>query len=160
MLTWITNADSLEIRMSETDVSRRVVLRTMLLGTAGAALAACGGGQPPAAAPPAPEPMPPPAEPASAPEPAAAAPEPAPAPAAVGTLPALSPSDPTAVALGYTNDASTVDPKVATTYQPGQACANCVQYQGAAGNPQGPCAIFAGKSVAATGWCKVYAKKA
>jgi len=133
--------------MSETDVSRRVVLRTMLLGTAGAALAACGGGQPPAAAPPAPEPTPPSAE-------------PAPAPAAVGTLPALSPSDPTAVALGYTNDASTVDPKVATTYQPGQACANCVQYQGAAGDPQGPCAIFAGKSVAATGWCKVYAKKA
>jgi hypothetical protein len=41
----------------------------------------------------------------------------------------------------------------------GQACANCIQYQGAPGDSHGPCAIFPGKSVAAAGWCAVYARR-
>jgi hypothetical protein len=71
----------------------------------------------------------------------------------------VDPADPTAVALAYHPDAATIDAKALPTHVAGQACANCVQYQGAPGSSQGPCAIFVGKSVQATGWCKVYAKK-
>lgn len=61
----------------------------------------------------------------------------------------VSPDDPTAKALGYVEH-STVD---------GSSCANCVLYSGAAGAASGPCAIFPGKEVVPTGWCKSYAKK-
>ena len=45
------------------------------------------------------------------------------------------------------------------TYKPGQTCANCIQYTGAAGAAKGPCTIFPGKTVAAKGWCKVWVLK-
>jgi High potential iron-sulfur protein len=67
--------------------------------------------------------------------------------------------DPTAVALGYHDDAKKVDAKTFTTYQPGQMCSNCLQLNGKAGDSWRPCNLFPGKLVAAGGWCKVYLKK-
>jgi hypothetical protein len=72
----------------------------------------------------------------------------------------LSPSDPTAQALSYTENAKGVDAKAFPTYQPGQMCSTCMQLQGNAGDPFRPCNIFAGKLVNANGWCKVWVKKA
>src|ERR1700733_715674 len=54
--------------------------------------------------------------------------------AAAAGLPPLDPKDPTAQALGYTSDATK-------------------------GDASGGCNIFAGKSVTAGGWCKVWAQK-
>ena len=79
--------------------------------------------------------------------------------AAAAALPALDPADPTAQALGYTTDASKVDAKVNATYKPNQKCSTCAQYQGKAGDASAGCNIFAGKSVVAGGWCKVWAAK-
>ena len=75
------------------------------------------------------------------------------------TAPMLSESDPTALALGYKANASTVDKTKYAQYAPGQSCSSCALYQGAAGSASGPCAIFAGKAVSAKGWCSSYAKK-
>jgi hypothetical protein len=74
-------------------------------------------------------------------------------------LPHLDPSDPTAKALGYGDDAKKVDAKAFPMYKAGSTCSNCLQFQGAAGQPYGPCSIFAGKAVNANGWCQVYVKK-
>ena len=68
-------------------------------------------------------------------------------------------NDPQAKALGYVEDASTVDAKANPNYKPGQNCANCMQYTGKAGAASGPCNIFPGKDVAAQGWCKVWVLK-
>jgi hypothetical protein len=74
-------------------------------------------------------------------------------------LPPLDPNDPTAKALGFVNDAKSVDAAANPTFKPIQKCATCAQYQGKASDPVAPCAIFAGKSVPAAGWCKVWAAK-
>jgi len=68
--------------------------------------------------------------------------------------------DPQAVALGYVADAQRADVKKYPKFAPGQNCANCVLYQGKAGDKAGPCPLFAGKLVAAAGWCSAWAKKA
>jgi len=73
-------------------------------------------------------------------------------------LPQLSEDDPMAQAMKYTNDASTVDPATRNNPAADQTCANCALAQG-----EGdwlPCQIFPGKSVAANGWCSVWAPKA
>jgi hypothetical protein len=153
--------------MSQIDRTRRIALQTLLLGAAGAAVAACGGKSPaPAAstapAADAPPPSTPAAAPAAPPADTAAATPPAAAPTAApagGPLPAVDPKDPQAVALGYVTDASTLDPAKNAPYQPGHRCATCVQYKGAADSTEGPCAIFAGRSVKAAGWCKVWVAK-
>jgi len=62
----------------------------------------------------------------------------------------LDPADPMAKALAYA-EAST---------KPDQKCANCVQFQGKAGDSRAGCSIFVGKTVTAAGWCSVWAKKA
>ena len=62
--------------------------------------------------------------------------------------PALSPDDPAAKALKYTEDARTVKGIPA-----GNTCASCALYQGTAGSVAGPCQLFAGKLVKAAGWC-------
>jgi hypothetical protein len=79
--------------------------------------------------------------------------------AAWAAAPMLSESDPTAVALGYKANASTVDKAKFAQYASGESCSNCALYQGAAGSASGPCPLFAGKSVSAKGWCSSYAKK-
>lgn len=74
--------------------------------------------------------------------------------------PHLSPTDPTAQALGYHESAKSVEAKDFPTYQPDQMCSTCLQLQGNAGDAWRPCTIFAGKLVNANGWCKVWVKKA
>jgi High potential iron-sulfur protein len=76
------------------------------------------------------------------------------------TLAPLDPSDPVAKSLGYANDSSAVDAGANPTHKPDQKCANCAQFQGQGSDPRGGCNLFAGKSVAAGGWCRVWAKKA
>jgi len=73
-------------------------------------------------------------------------------------LPHLTTADPTAQALGYTEDAAKVDAAKYPTHQAGQACANCNFYHGGASG-YGPCDLFPGKAVNAKGWCSGYAKK-
>jgi hypothetical protein len=70
----------------------------------------------------------------------------------------LSPSDPSAQALGYVADASTVDPKTSPQFKTGSRCGNCVQF-GAQGSDSGTCNLFPGKLVATKGWCRVWAAK-
>lgn len=60
----------------------------------------------------------------------------------------VSVDDPTAKALSYT-DKST---------EAGKSCSNCNLYQGGTA-ASGPCPIFPGKEVAASGWCKSYVAK-
>jgi hypothetical protein len=66
--------------------------------------------------------------------------------------------DPAALGLGYRHDAANVDRKKFVRYQEGQTCSNCRLYQGKDGAEWGACPIFAGKLVAATGWCNAYVK--
>lgn len=68
-------------------------------------------------------------------------------------------TDANAVGLGYKDDASKTDKAKFPKYAAGQQCANCQLYQGAP-TGRGNCALFAGKTVAAAGWCSAYAKKA
>ncbi len=77
---------------------------------------------------------------------------------AAGLTP-LDPNDPTAKALGFVTDASKVSASANPTFKPNQKCDTCAQYQGKAGDPTAGCNIFAGHSVPAGGWCKVWAQK-
>ena len=67
----------------------------------------------------------------------------------------VSPADPVAQALHYTEDASTT---TAPTHAPGSACVNCNFFQGGTA-AFGPCQLFQGKTVSAKGWCAGYLKK-
>ena len=74
-------------------------------------------------------------------------------------LPHVSISDPTALALHYTEDASKIDVAKNPTHIAGTHCANCKLYQGSAGAAYGPCQLFPGKAVSSKGWCMGYQKK-
>lgn len=63
-------------------------------------------------------------------------------------LPLLKPSEPSAKTLKYTEDGSQVK-DVPSDHR----CATCALYQGVYGSTQGPCQIFPGRQVKATGWC-------
>jgi hypothetical protein len=72
----------------------------------------------------------------------------------------VDPNEPQAKSLGYIEDAAKVDAKANPNYKPGQLCVNCLQAPTAKpGMAEVPCNIFAGRNVAAKGWCKVYVKK-
>lgn len=75
-------------------------------------------------------------------------------------LPRLSEDDPTAQALRYTSDASTVDPASRPQPNENQSCSTCAQLQGNEGDEWRPCNIFVGKLVNAHGWCSVWVPKA
>ena len=79
--------------------------------------------------------------------------------AGAAALPPLDPSDPTAKALGFTNDAAKVDTKAYPTYKPAQKCGTCAQFQGKPTDATAACTIFAGKSVPQGGWCQVWAQR-
>jgi hypothetical protein len=68
----------------------------------------------------------------------------------------LTVTDPTAIALGYVEDASTVDvakwPKKAGPDGDKQSCSTCKLFSDK-GDGTGGCAIFPGKLVKAAGWC-------
>jgi hypothetical protein len=61
----------------------------------------------------------------------------------------VSADDPTAKALQYTEHST----------EAGKHCGNCNLYQGGTA-ASGPCPIFPGKEVVATGWCKSWVAKA
>ena len=66
--------------------------------------------------------------------------------------------DPTAVALGYVENAAQVTAAKEPTFKAGSHCGNCKLYsvaQEKAG--YAPCGAVGGKLVAKTGWCKAYA---
>jgi High potential iron-sulfur protein len=67
--------------------------------------------------------------------------------------PRLDVKDPTAVALGYVENAAQVDLKKYPAYVSGSNCENCLQLQGTAGNNYRPCSLFPGKLVSVSGWC-------
>ena len=68
-------------------------------------------------------------------------------------------TDPQAAALGYKADASKVDKSKYPKYAAGNVCSNCALYQAAVNSNAGACPLFAGKQVAAKGWCNAWAKK-
>lgn len=72
----------------------------------------------------------------------------------------LDPKDPQASALGYVEDTTKADAKKFPKHTNGQKCNGCQFYSGAASASEGPCAVFAGKLVAANGWCNSWVKKA
>jgi len=74
-------------------------------------------------------------------------------------LPHLTSDDPMAQAMKYTNDASSVDAASRNNPAADQSCATCALVIGTEGDWR-PCQIFPGKSVAASGWCSVWAPKA
>ena len=74
-------------------------------------------------------------------------------------LPHLLEDDPMANAMKYTDDASSVDPASRNNPAADQTCENCALLQGNDGDAWRPCQIFPGKSVAAAGWCSVWAPK-
>jgi High potential iron-sulfur protein len=65
-------------------------------------------------------------------------------------------SDPTAKALGYVADATKSTKRTDKT----SMCSTCSLYTGKPGAADGPCAIFQGNLVNATGWCTAWVKKA
>ncbi len=73
--------------------------------------------------------------------------------------PLLDANDPMARALGFTREASNVDPKANPNYRPGQTCLTCVQYLGRAGDAVGGCNIFPDHTVPPGGWCRTWAAK-
>jgi hypothetical protein len=75
-------------------------------------------------------------------------------------LPHVDPkTDPTAIALKYTDDATTAT-RADKAGTPGaeQHCANCQFAQGT--GDWVPCTLFPGKAVSAKGWCMSWIKKA
>lgn len=70
--------------------------------------------------------------------------------------------DPTAVALGYAHDASSVDTakwsKRAGPEGAKQLCNNCALYQDN-GDGWGACSIFQGRLVNGSGWCNAWIAK-
>lgn len=77
----------------------------------------------------------------------------------------VSPSDPTASALGYVHDASKSEERAARPNGSTQTCSNCILFQG---EPQklegqegmwGVCSVIQGGMVNAQGWCKSWALK-
>ena len=79
--------------------------------------------------------------------------------ASAAALTALDPNDPTAKALGFVTDGTKVSAAANPTYKPTQKCSTCAQYQGKSSDATAGCNIFAGHSVPAAGWCKVWAQK-
>ena len=80
-------------------------------------------------------------------------------PARAAELPHLSASDPNAMALGYHDQAATVDAGQFPTYRRGQSCDTCLQLQGKEGDVWRPCNLFPGQLVDAGGWCRVWVPK-
>lgn len=71
-------------------------------------------------------------------------------------MPHLSPNDPQAKTFGYVEDANKVKPSEESVYKKGSHCAVCQLYQGDRKAAWGPCAIFPGKLVKTTGWCRSF----
>jgi len=79
---------------------------------------------------------------------------------AQAAAPKLEETDPQATALGYKQDGSKVDQAKFPAHAAGQVCSGCQFFQGKPTDAMAPCLLFAGKQVAAGGWCSGYNKKA
>jgi hypothetical protein len=77
---------------------------------------------------------------------------------AAGLTP-LDPNEPQAKGLGFVTDGSKVNAAAYPTFKASQKCSNCAQYQGKPADASAGCNLFAGHSVPAGGWCKVWAQK-
>ena len=76
-------------------------------------------------------------------------------------LPHLSPDDPAAKTLAYTETANTIDAKSEMMFKSGSHCANCTFFHTAeAKGDYAPCTIFPGRVVNKDGWCRAWAPKA
>jgi hypothetical protein len=75
------------------------------------------------------------------------------------SLTPLDPNDPTAKSLGFVTDAAQVKPADDPTYKAGQHCAVCLQFQGKPTDARAACNIYAGHSVPAGGWCRVWTQR-
>ena len=64
--------------------------------------------------------------------------------------PMVDPSSAQAKALQY----------VESSEKEGQMCSNCTLYKGDDGSENGPCSLFPGMNVTASGWCSAYVAKA
>jgi hypothetical protein len=69
-------------------------------------------------------------------------------------------SDPTAMALGYREDASKVDTGKYKQYVKGSTCSNCNFYGGKATDATAPCSVLGNRLVVGKGWCSAWVKKA
>jgi High potential iron-sulfur protein len=67
--------------------------------------------------------------------------------------PHLDVKDPTAVKLGYVENASRIALKKYPAYVKGSDCENCLLLQGTTGAHYRPCTLFPGKLVSVSGWC-------
>jgi hypothetical protein len=72
----------------------------------------------------------------------------------------LAETDAQAKALGYLALGTKTDKTKYPKYAVEQLCSNCALYQGKADDKAGGCPLFAGKQVAAKGWCSAWVKKA
>lgn len=68
----------------------------------------------------------------------------------------VNPEDAQPKALGYVEDAATVDKEKFAQFTDGSMCSGCKLYSGADGKDYGPCGIFPGKEVSSKGWCSAY----
>jgi hypothetical protein len=71
----------------------------------------------------------------------------------------VSEGEPQAQALGYVADATRADKARFPKYAPPQHCATCQLFGAPATVANGPCTLFAGRSVASAGWCSAYVAK-
>jgi hypothetical protein len=71
----------------------------------------------------------------------------------------VSEDDELARELGYRLDATTVDAGKWPLYEKGHVCAKCQQFHGRQGDEWGPCDIFSGKLVHASGWCSEWVER-
>ncbi len=70
---------------------------------------------------------------------------------------ALSPQDPVARQLQFTEDAASVDPGKTPTFKADSRCGNCALYVKAqAMEGHAPCITFGNKLVSEKGWCSVW----
>jgi hypothetical protein len=67
----------------------------------------------------------------------------------------LAEDDPEAKKFDYVADAGKVDAKKYPDFKPGDKCLKCQIYEDGPNN-MGGCPIFAGKLVAANGWCSAF----
>ena len=66
--------------------------------------------------------------------------------------------DPTAIALGYVENAAKVTVAKEPTFKAGNHCGNCALYVNAQEKAgYAPCGAVGGKLVAKAGWCKAFA---
>jgi hypothetical protein len=76
---------------------------------------------------------------------------------------AVAESEPLAQAMGYVEDASTVDtakfPKRAGEAGASQYCYNCALYAGEEDSESAPCSIFQNRLVTGKGWCNAWVAK-